>query len=121
MLVTETEYAVCKTKSAASQLCGEQPHITKRTCVECVMQEVIQVTLNWQRLKEELLVVLLAGSMTHQHTLANLQEDITEAYVVFLFDHLTHTTKTQPATYVGACTVGLCKQQCLEHGCLQYV
>jgi len=42
------------------------------TCVECVVQEVVQVALNGQRLKQELLVVLLAGSSTHQHTLANL-------------------------------------------------
>ncbi len=33
-----------------------------------VMQEVVQVALHWEGLKEELLVVLLARRMTHQHT-----------------------------------------------------
>lgn len=46
---------------------------TRLTCVEGVMQEVVQVALNGQWLKQELLVVLLARGGTHQHTLANLQ------------------------------------------------
>ena len=33
-----------------------------------VMQEVIQMTLHWVRLEQELLVVLLARCVTHQHT-----------------------------------------------------
>ncbi len=38
-----------------------------------VMQEVVQMALHRERLKEELLVVLLAWRMTHQHTPAKKQ------------------------------------------------
>jgi hypothetical protein len=35
------------------------------TCVESIMQEVVQVAFNGQRLKQELLVVLFAGCVAH--------------------------------------------------------
>ncbi len=39
-----------------------------------VMQEVVQVALHREGLKEELLVVLLARRMTHQHTPAQIHK-----------------------------------------------
>lgn len=48
--------------------------IVALTSIEGVVQEVIQMALNRQRLKQELLVVFLARCMTHQDTLANLDK-----------------------------------------------